>query len=76
MVFLFKNIFVLYIKLGLFKKIYNVNINDFLLIELFLKYIFLTIIFKNVIIFVLLYKLLFKNNIIYYFFIFIQIIIL
>ena len=28
--YFFKNIFVLYIKLGLFKKIYIVNINDFL----------------------------------------------
>jgi len=30
MVILFKNIYVLYIKIGLFIKEYNVNINDFL----------------------------------------------
>ena len=59
---MFKNIFVLYIKLGLFKKIYIVNINDFLWID-----IFHTITFKNAIIFVLLNKLWFKNNIIYLF---------
>ena len=66
MVILFKNIYVLYIKIGLFIKEYNANINDFLWIELLSKLIFFIIIFKNVIIFVLYIN--FLAKIIYYIF--------